>query len=102
MGTIVINQEAYKQTIEEILIKLNENDNRPLTRDEVKQYRGAAGKLQWLAEMTRPDLSYNCLEISSHNKDATIADVKNVNKTIKKAKLHDISVKFSNIVNSAI
>ena len=96
-GDIVINQEAYKDTLHEIEIGDKESDQRPLTREEFKRYRGAAGQLQWLAEMTRPDLSYDCLEISRHNKDATVGDLRSVNKVIRKAKMHDTFVKYSHI-----
>ena len=47
--------------------------------------------------MTRPDLSYDCLEISSHNKDATIGDLRSVNKVIRKAKMYGTFVRYSHI-----
>ena len=70
-----------------------------LSKEKFKLFRGASGKLQWLAEMTRPDLAYDCLEMSSHGKDATKKDLKAINKIIKKAKEHESKIKYSRIGN---
>ena len=75
----------------------NDDADKPLNLEEFKSFRGASGKLQWLAEMTRPDLSYDCLEMSSHGKDATKKDLKAVNKVIKKAKEHGSTIKYSKV-----
>ena len=47
---------------------------------------GAVGKLNWLQEATRPDLSFETLILSLKNKHATVGDINKLNKVIRKAK----------------
>ena len=61
---IVLDQNDYAESIEEIDVDAKDDNKRPLTREEYKLFRGVTGKLNWLAEMTRPDLSYDCLNLS--------------------------------------
>jgi hypothetical protein len=96
-GDIIIGQEAYKNSLDYVPIVDDDDVDKSLTKDEFKSFRGASGKLQWLAEMTRPDLSYDCLEMSSHGKDATKKDLKAINKIIKKAKEHGSTIKYSKV-----
>ena len=97
-GDIIIGQEAYKDALTQVSIAdENENVDKLLTKDEFKSFRGASGKLQWLAEMTRPDLTYDCLEMSSHGKDATKKELKAINKVMKKAKEHESLIRYSKV-----
>ena len=77
---ILLDQSDYAETLEELKVDPTDDNKRPLTREEYKQFRGATGKLNWLAEMTRPDLSYDCLNLSCHTKSATVGDIKDANK----------------------
>jgi hypothetical protein len=62
------------------------NNQRGLNKKEFKSFRGATGKISWLADTSRPDLSYSALEMSYKNRDAKVEDVKEINKVIKRAK----------------
>ena len=57
------------------------------------------GKLNWIADQTRPDLGYDSLLMSYHNRDATIKNINEANKTVKKAMDGDSFIKFSKIGN---
>ena len=81
-----MNQKTYCDSLQEIKIENGKDNDRPLTRQEYKEFRGAIGKLNWLQESTRPDLSYNTLRLSMKNRNATLGDLKKMNKVIKKAK----------------
>ena len=96
-GDVQISQESYVEALEKINIKNDDNDKRSLNREEFKLYRGLVGKLTWLSEMTRPDLSYDTLELAGHNKDATVASMRKINKTVDKAKKTKGVVKYSRI-----
>ena len=76
--------DDYENSLEEIqefrLVKKDE----PLTKLEHKLYRKMTGKLAWLPDNTRPDLSHAVLDMSRKNKTATIGDLKDVNKVILK------------------
>ena len=83
---IEVSQRAYCEALEEMKIPDKKNTERELTKDEYKKFRGAVGKLNWLQEATRPDLSFDNLNMSMKTKNATVADVNKLNKVIKKAK----------------
>merc|ERR1711984_50849 len=59
--------------------------------------RKATGKLSWLGNSTRPDLSYTSLSMSKKNNTATIADLRNVSKVVKKAKERPSKLVYSKI-----
>merc|ERR1712030_89951 len=60
-------------------------------------YRKATGKLSWLANSTRPDMSYTSLSMSKKNNTATIADLRNVSRVVKKAKERPSKLVYSKI-----
>ena len=72
--SIVLSQEAYRDSLEEIEVDSEEDGNRNLTKNEYKRFRGATGKISWLADITRPNLAFECIDLSTHNKSATISD----------------------------
>ena len=94
---IVMNQNHYCESIDEIEIEDKTNTDRELTREEYKAFRGITGKLSWLQEQTRPDLSFDSLLMSMKNKHATVADINKINKIVRKAKKEECAVKFSKI-----
>ena len=53
--------------------KTDQDDN--LTKQEIKEYRKVTGKLSWLANSTRPDLSFTALSMSKKNNYAKISDL---------------------------
>ena len=63
----------------------------------MKLFRKYVGKLNWLAENTRPDLSVWALNLSKSNANATIGDLKKINQILKKVKIRQSKVKFSKI-----
>ena len=68
----------YIDSLEEVKeIRKAERDEE-LTRDELKVYRKMTGKLSWLANSTRPDLSYTALDMSKKNRSAQIEDLMDV------------------------
>ena len=63
----------------------------------MKEYRKAAGKISWLANSTRPDMSYTSLSMSKKTKNATIADLRNITKVVQKAKERPSKLIYSKI-----
>ena len=61
----------------------------------MKLFRKYVGKLNWLAENTRPDLAIWSLNLSKQNAKATIGDLKRVNQIVKKVRCRQNRVKFS-------
>ena len=50
-------------------IRKVEDHNEPLTELEMKEYRKITGKISWLSNSKRPDLSFTALWMSKNNKD---------------------------------
>ena len=94
---IYMRQDHYANSIEEIDIDKNEDPERPLNKKEFKAYRGITGKLVWLNEATRPDLSFDSLSLAYQNKDAKIKHIIEANKIVRKAKASESFTKFSHI-----
>ena len=94
---IVIDQLDYAESLVEIEVNPKDENKRPLTKEEYKKFRGVTGKLNWLSEMTRPDLSYDCLDLSCHTKSATVGNIKDANKAIRKAKAYKGEIRYGRI-----
>ena len=101
---IKIDQLSYVDSIRPILLDQDRSmaTHSKLTEDEVKLLRSALGQLNWLANMTRPDISFMVSMISSHIKQATISDIKDINKLIKHAKDTPSSVTFPSLDTDSI
>ena len=93
--SVVINQSSYINGISEIeLTKERKERNSSLTNEEKTLYRSAVGQLNWVAGMSRPDISFSVCEASTKFKQATIADVIYVNKIIRNLKNSNHVIKF--------
>ena len=87
----------YVESLEDIKEIRKANKEEDLTKTESKEYRKVTGKISWLADSTRPDLSYTHLSMSKKNNSATIADLRNVSRVIKKVKERPSMIRFSRI-----
>ena len=96
-GSIIIDQDAYKDSLKTISMDGKDDLERSLNKKEYKEFRGAAGKLSWLSDMTRPDLAYDSVSLSGHNKDARVKDIKSMNKLIERAKKTSGKIRFSKV-----
>ena len=47
----------------------------PLNTNELKQFRSVIGQLGWAAGQTRPDIAFDCCELSSSVEHATTEDL---------------------------
>ena len=57
-----------------------------MTKLEMKEYRKMTGKIAWLANSTRLDLSFIALKMSKNSKDATISYHIDVNRILVKVR----------------
>ena len=83
--SIIINHIDYINSIIEIkvndTIKRNKNDK--LTEKQITSVRGALGKINWVAGMSKPEIRYHVCEISNRVKNESIADIFTINKIIE-------------------
>ena len=85
-SSVELSMSDYIESINTVEDIRKDHNDSPLTEKELKQFRGYTGKVSWLAENVRPDLSYTALNMAKKSKEATIADLKNVNRVVKKMK----------------
>merc|ERR1712243_492428 len=85
-GKIEVAMEDYAESIQEIKEIRKVKRDEKLTKAELKEYRKYTGKISWLAQGTRPDLSYSSLNLAKKNNSATISDLRNVNSLVDKLK----------------
>ena len=85
-GNICIDQKSYGETIGtmEISSSSKKDPETKLSDKEKKDYQGHLGKLLWLSGQTRPDLSFDTLELSTYANNACVKHVKVLNKVVKK------------------
>ena len=65
-----------------------------LNKEQYEQFRGLFGKLSLLQTQTKPDMSFNTLEMSMKHKNATVMKIK---KIVRKAKSKVSAVKFERL-----
>ena len=94
---IEIEMKDYVDSLEEVKEIRKAVRDDPLTRAELKVFRKMTGKLSWLANSTRPDLSYTALAMSKKNNSAQIKDLRDITRVINKAKECPSKIKFSKI-----
>ena len=94
--SITADQRNYIKSVNAIPLTASDkaNPSRELSDSERKSLRCALGKLNWLAGMTRPEISFDTCEISTHIKDAKISDIIRVNKVIKFVKSTESYLRF--------
>ena len=66
----------------------------PLNENELKPFRSVTGQLGWAARQTRPDIAFDCYELSSSVKHATIEDLLRANKVLSGAKSEPVVLTF--------
>ena len=98
-GSITIHQHDYISDIQLIDIDreraLMKKD--PLTAKESQQLKAVAGQLNWISSQTRPDISFDCCQVSVSCKDATIEDLFKANQNVKKLKSEHVSLQYPNL-----
>merc|ERR1712112_320376 len=89
--------EDYVKNLEDIQKIGKAERDEELTDLEMKEFRKVNGKLSWLANSTRPDLSFTALRMSKKNKSATIADLRNINCVLIKVRERESCIKFKKV-----
>ena len=93
---ILIDQDSYIDTLLPIKLKDNES-SRLLDLSESRKLKSFVGQLQWVAKHSRPDMSFSACELSTHVKNATVADVKKANKQLKHLQSRTVRLRISDV-----
>ena len=85
---ISLAQNGYSNTVSEIPINVSRrmHKNDMINTAEEKQLRTLIGQLNWIASQTRPDLSYDVLQLSVKVNKATVETLILANKIVRKLK----------------
>ena len=98
--SITVDQNDYiDEKCEEIPIKpgrMRERDAE-VSSEERSLLRSAIGRARWVTDQTRPDASYDELELSMSINKATVKHLLKMNKMTRKLKLDRIFLKFCKI-----
>ena len=97
--SIEASQDEFIDEIEYIPITplQKAKKDEPLSSDDIRLLRGVLGKLNWIAGMTRPEISFSVSQLSSHIAHATVSDLITANKVVKFVKSRSSFIKFPKV-----
>ena len=91
---LYLSQESYAKELDKINIEIakDEEKSRPVTDKEKTLFRKLLGRLNWLSTQTRPDIAYEVSVLSSNVKNATVRDLIEANKLLKKCQIKNFAL----------
>ena len=97
--TILIDQFTYIDSINTIPLNKEQisNPQRETTEEERSALRSTLGQLNWLSNITCPEISFQVSTISSRITKATVSDIKEVNKIVKNVKGNKHCITFPSL-----
>ena len=94
-STIITDQDAYVTDLEIPYMDTSNCDlNKELDNEGQAEFRAVVGRIGWIANSSRPDLSYDNLVLSMKVGHATFRDMKMAIKVMKKLKNDCTKMKF--------
>ena len=93
---IHLDQEKYVNELSEIQIPMGRKSsiNSDVTEKERDDLRSLIGKLSWVAQQTRPDISFSVSQLGSNIKEAKVKHLLEANKVVRRCKAHNIHMFF--------
>lgn len=97
VGQTILSQRQYIEEMCCIDLELGRKIHKQafLSESEFRSLRKSIGQLNWVATQSRPDISYDVLDLSMGAKSAKVEDIIKVNKVIRNLKAHDLSIRYS-------
>ena len=92
--SIIVTQQTFASSITDIPLTPERARHKlsPVTDEERSAMRSTIGKLNWLAGISRPDLSFEVCQFSSKVTQAVVEDIVQLIKIVHRAKKHDAKV----------
>ena len=96
-GYIAIDQQEYGNSIEPVAVnkQTSRDSERPLNDTEKTMYQETLGKLLWISSQTRPDLSYDTMELSTYTSSVKVKHLKILNKVVKKVSYGPKEIRYT-------
>ena len=96
-GAVIISQEKYVDMLEvPDLEDVDMNDN-PLNEEAQELFRSCVGKIGWISMLSRPDLSFDSVMLSTRLGKANMKDLKLAVKSLRKVKSETTEIKFQDL-----
>ena len=93
---INVDQKHYIDNLNEVKIDTKHND-RLLSEKEKTEFRGLVGSLNWVSLISRPDVSFEVVDLSTKFQAPIVADMVTANKAVRKIKNSYTNLKFSQL-----
>ena len=94
-----MDQNAYAESLSLIELSKERSSQKqcPVTDDERKLMKAKIGQLLWLGRQTRPDIIFDASSLSAKVGKATVQDLIEIKKSIKKAIDEKVTLKFEKL-----
>ena len=98
-GSIYLDQSEYFENLDLIQLdpKRHKETDESLTDVEKDTLRSRIGQLLWLSNQTRPDISFDVCVLATRLKEATVKDILEANKIVRKVTSHSIKLCYQNL-----
>ncbi len=98
---ITIDQDKYIDNVNvpEIDVKKIPDRKREMTQDELTKLRQITGVLNWTVRATRPDLSYDCIDLSTHFKGGAVEELIKAQNCANRMKRSRVAVRIPDLGN---
>ena len=93
-GDIYFSQDSYIDSMEEVEIQQKTDKSRVLSEDEQALFRKICGQLNWISTQSRPDIAFDVCQLSTRLNTATVQDILQANKVLRKVKQNRFSLKY--------
>ena len=96
---ITLSQNEYLKSIQPIQISPGRANQKadPCNEDEIKKYRSLVGQINWLSTQSRPDVSFDALELSCNMSNTKVENLIQANKCMKKMCMTESFMSFPNL-----
>lgn len=96
---ILLDQKTYVADVSPIAVKIEGCRRRqdPISESETSLLRKAVGQLNWVGTQTRPDLSFDILDLSTEMTRGKVEDLERANKAVRTLKSECSQIRFPNL-----
>ena len=100
-GGITIDQNKYIENVNvpQVNVRSFADKKREMTQDELSMLRQITGVLNWTVRATRPDLAYDCIDLSTHFKGGSVEELIKAHNCANRMKKNKVSVRISDLGN---
>ena len=97
-AVLLMDQSSYSNDIKDVVFTANGRSNdEKLNKSELSELRSITGQIHWISSQTRPDISFDALELSIERNNASVGTMKRAKKIVKKIKERSSKILFQPI-----